>query len=206
MNHDPEGLRLFRPELELEAAFEEDLPPDPVSEAQARSSLHGKEFDFLAEQFLASAGGQVLERHLQVLGFPMDFLIEGDNGQRFYVDGHGTPDRTLRAQAGMRRTDTMLKFGFKVLCLKEAGCAYPVILLTSHLPSETSSAAFYLSKLSATLWDAIAITGDRAGFARLESYLRQVPALEQPIESGWRLGIQQRLVLGVEQERDDGRA
>lgn len=206
MNHDPEGLRLFRPALEPEVAFEEDLPADPVSEAQARSSLHGKEFDFLAEEFLASAGGQVLERHLQVLGFPMDFLIEGTNGKRFYVDGHGTPDRTVRAQAGMRRTDTMLKFGFKVLCLKEAGCAYPVILLTSHLPSETSSAAFYLSKLSAALWDAIAISGDRAGFARLQSYLRQVPALEQPIESGWRLGIQQRLVLGVEQERDDGRA
>jgi len=200
MTKDSSELHLFIPEPSED--FEEDLPPDPVSPAQARSSLHGKEFDAEAEEFLIQAGGRVLERNLKVLGFPMDFLVEGTNGSRYYVDGHGTPDQTDRPQAGMRRTDTMLKFGFKTICLVAERCPHPIILLTSHMPKDGSESAFYLSKLSEALWDAIPTVGDRQAFHRLHAYLTSQPSPTRPIEAAWRLGIQQGFSFVFDPEGD----
>jgi hypothetical protein len=201
MNEHPTELYLFEPERS--ASFEEDLPPDPVSESQARSSMSGKEFDAEAEEFLIEAGGRILERNLRVLGFPMDFLVEGANGRRYYVDGHGTPDRTNRSQAGMRRTDTIRKFGFNALCLERGGCPHPIILLTSHMPRDGSEAAFCLSKLSEVLWDAMAIVGDPPAFERLSAYLNDEPAPEVPIQAAWRVGVQQGLLFEPDPVWDD---
>jgi hypothetical protein len=201
MNEHPTELYLFEPERSV--SFEEDLPPDPVSESQARSSMSGKEFDAEAEQFLIEAGGRILERNLRVLGFPMDFLVEGTNGRRYYVDGHGTPDRTNRSQAGMRRTDTIRKFGFNALCLAREGCPYPIILLTSHMPREGSEAEFCLSKLTDAIWDAMAIVGDPAALERLRAYLNDESAPDAPLPALWRAGVQQGLLFDPDPLWDD---
>jgi len=166
----------------------EDLPPDSASESQARSTLHGKEFDALAEAFLEELGATVIERYLRVDSYPLDFLVEGANGRRFLVDARGTPDRTDRSKAGLRRQDTMLKFGFKALRLAQRGCEHPLLLLTSHLPKEGSSSTFLLSELNDVLLDAVAIVGDLKGQRRLQHYFAGAlpPGPIEPLAAPWR--------------------
>ena len=164
----------------------EELPEDPVSESQARASRHGREFDAEAFEFLESAGATIVRTYVRVGGYPLDALIEGRNGRRFYVDAHGTPDRTDRSQAGMRRQDTMLKFGFKALKLRDRGCNYPLLLVTSHLPKAGTSAAFLLNELSEVVFDAVATFGDLAGHRRLSTYLQDAPPIAQPLPAPWR--------------------
>ena len=101
--------RLFLvPDLDERAGelYEGDLPPDPVSESQARSSWHGKEFDAEARAYLEGLGATIVETFPRPFGYRLDFLVEGLSGDRYYVDAHGTPDRTDRSQAGLRRQDT----------------------------------------------------------------------------------------------------
>ena len=179
----------------------EDLPPDPASESQARSTLHGKEFDALALEFLERLGASVIERDLRIHEYRIDFLVEAPNGRRYLVHGHGTPDRTEYAKAGMRRTDTMLKFGFKALRLDHRGRPHPLILLTSHLPKEGSQAAFYLSELNDVLLDAVAVVGDLNGAQRLQHYFTTegpIAALPAP----WR-AAQLALDFDLDEEDDD---
>ena len=160
----------------------EDLPPDPASESQARSSLHGKEFDAEALELLESLGATLVEEYPKVDGYPLDFLVEGPNGRRLLVDARGTPDRTDRGKAGLRRQDTVLKFGFKAMRLAARGCPYPLVLVTSHLPRAGSSSAFLLSELNDSLLDVVATVGDMAGRRRLQHYLTaDLPA--GPIEA-----------------------
>lgn len=164
----------------------EDLPPDPVSESQARSSLHGREFDEEAFGFLEALGARVIDRYVRVDGYPLDAEIEGANGKRFLVDAHGTPDRTDRSQAGMRRQDTMLKFGFKALRLQQRRCRLPILLITSHLPKPGTSSAYLLTELKDALFDAVATVGDFAGQQRLQTYFNDVPPPAKPLAAPWR--------------------
>lgn len=166
--------------------FEEDLGPDPVSESQSRSGRSGKEFDVMAFEFIEKAGARILERYIKVSGYAMDALIEGTNGNRFYVDAHGTPDQTDRPQAGMRRQDTMLKFGFKALRLRDHKVELPLLLITSHLPGPTLDAAFLLHECSDAVFDAVSIFGDMRGFHRLRHYFTAVPAPTVWLPAPWR--------------------
>jgi hypothetical protein len=178
-------MKLFDDGDQSAEPFEE-LPDDPVSESQARSSRHGREFDGEAFQFLEDLGARIVERYVRVDGYPLDALIEGTNGRRFYVSAHGTPDRTDRPQAGMRRQDTMLKFGFKALRLRDRGCPHPLLLVTSHMPKKHESAAFLLTELSDAVFDAVATVGDLAGQQRLREYLHASPIIERPLGAPWR--------------------
>jgi hypothetical protein len=182
------NLQLFvhEPDVDDPVEWYEDLPVDPVSEAQARSTLHGREFDEEAFGFIEALGARVLQRYVRVFGYRLDGLVEGTNGARFYVGASGTPDRTDRAQAGMRRQDTMLKFGFKALRLAQRGCPYPLILVTSHLPKPGTSAAYLLSELHDVLFDAVATTGDLAGQRRLRAYFTDAPPPIRPLPAPWR--------------------
>ena len=166
------NLQLFThdPTVDDTGEWFEDLPADPVSEAQARSTVHRREFDEEAFAFIETAGARVLQRYVRVFGYRLDAVVEGANGARFYLGASGTPDRTDRPQAGMRRQDTMLKFGFKALRLAQRGCPHPVLLVTSHLPRPNSAAAYLLSELNDVLFDAVATTGDLAGQRRLVAY------------------------------------
>ena len=168
--------------------FEDDLEPDPVSGSQARASRDGREFDLDAFEYLEKAGAVIVERYVRVDGFPLDALVEGTNGARFYVDAHGSPDRTPRPQAGMRRQDTMLKFGYKALYLAGQGLVPRLLLVTSHMPAPTDSAGRILRDLAkaSALRDAVAVTDDFAGFQRLVRYFKAVPAPERPLWAPWR--------------------
>ena len=148
----------------------EDLPPDPASESQARSTLHGREFDAQAFTFLEEMGATIVERYVKVEDYPLDALVEGANGQRFLVDARGTPDQTDRPKAGLRRQDTLLKFGFKALRLAQRACPYPVILVTSHMPKAGSSSEYLLAELNDVLLDAVPVVGDLPGRRRLQHY------------------------------------
>jgi hypothetical protein len=164
----------------------EEVPDDPVSEAQARSSRAGKEFDHEAFAFLERLGAHIEQTYIRVFGYTMDALVVGQNGSRFYVDAHGTPDRTDRPQAGMRRTDTMLKFGFKALRLHQRGCPHPLLLLTSHMPAADTQSAYFLSELNEVLFDAVGTSGDFAGARRLAAYFTEEPAPSEPFPAEWR--------------------
>lgn len=164
----------------------EDLPRDPVSESQARSSLHGREFDHEAFDFLEQNGAQIIGRYIRVLGYPLDAEVEAPNGMRFYVDAHGSPDRLDHSQAGMRRTDTMLKFGFKALRLHARGCQTPLLLITSHLPKAGTQSAYFLTELEGVLFDAIATVGDLAGRQRLVRYFNEPAQNVEPLPAPWR--------------------
>ena len=141
--------------------FEDDLEPDPVSGSQARASRDGREFDLDAFEYLEKAGAVIVERYVRVDGFPLDALVEGTNGARFYVDAHGSPDRTPRPQAGMRRQDTMLKFGYKALYLAGQGLVPRLLLVTSHMPAPTDSAGRILRDLAKATGPLGRCSGDR---------------------------------------------
>jgi hypothetical protein len=171
--------------------YEGDLEADPVSESQARASRDGREFDEAAFEYLESCGARIIERYIRVVRYPLDALVEGANGARYFVDAHGTPDRTPRPQAGMRRQDTALKFGYKALYLASRREAQPLILVTSHMPTPELSSARILRELATAdaLWDAVAVN-DFAGRRRLESYFWDTPAPAQPLSAPWRDGDQ----------------
>ena len=127
---------------------------------------------------------RIVERYPRVHNYRFDAEVEGANGVRFLVGAHGTPDRTDRGKAGMKRTDTMLKFGFKALRVRQHGCQTPMLLITSHLPREGTQGAFYLSELNDVLLDAVAV-GDLRGHQRLRTYFTQEPPVV-PLPAPWR--------------------
>jgi hypothetical protein len=178
--------------------YEGDLDPDPVSESQARASRDGREFDVEAFEYLERAGAQVIQKHFRVDGYPLDALVEGGNGARFYIDAHGTPDRTSRPQAGMRRQDTMLKFGCKAYHWKAQDLVPRLILVTSHMPTAKMASARTLQDLGRAnaLWDAVQVTGDLQGFHRLQKYFTSEPPCEQPLPAPWRDGQMQLRGVG----------
>ncbi|MFN0090350.1 MAG: hypothetical protein ACKVWR_08805, partial [Acidimicrobiales bacterium] len=96
---------------------------------QGLAAHAGAEFKDLALGFAADAGATVLRRGLLVGHYPVDALIKGGGGARFVVLCHGTPDDGERA--GLRRTDTVLKMGFRAMQLARRQ-HLPVLVLTSH--------------------------------------------------------------------------
>jgi len=178
----------------------EDLEPDSVSEAQARASRDGREFDLEAFEYLEKAGARIVRTKFHVDGYAIDALVEGVNGAQFHVDAHGTPDRTLRPQAGMRRQDTMLKFGCKAFHWRAQHLVARLILVTSHMPSAHISSARTLRDLGRAdaLWDAVAITGDVRGFHRLQQYFTSEPPCQSPLPAPWRDIDTQLQLAGLE--------
>ena len=67
-------------------AFEEfeDLPPDTASESQARSTLHGKEFDALALAFLEEMGATVVERY-EVYSVHQQAMAQSAHGHHRFI-------------------------------------------------------------------------------------------------------------------------
>jgi hypothetical protein len=167
--------------------FEGDIPLDSVSEAQARSSLHGREFDGEAFDLLRKVGAQIVEEYPRLFGhYRLDALVEGTNGSRFYVVAHGTPDRTDRHQAGLKRTDTVLKLGFKALMLRERRCEHPLLVLTSHMPKSGSRSAFLLAELRDAVFDVIRTSGSLDDRQRMDRYLNDPDGYDSPLEAEWR--------------------
>lgn len=204
--HDPDAPVLYEvpqggPDGDESEPFEELPAADPVSESQARSSLHGKEFDAEAFEYVEKCGATILDTYVYVEGYRLDALIEGANGQRFYLDAHGTPDRADRSTAGMRRQDTMLKFGFKALRLRDRRCAHPLLLVTSHMPKPGTSSSYLLTELNDALFDAVATVGDFGGMQRLRTYFTG-PTPPQPLPAPWR-AVQLELGMQILGEDDD---
>lgn len=199
-------MKLFEPDdndSDDEEYFEE-LPPDAVSESQARASAHGRAFDLEAFDFLHELGVEILETYVRVDGYPLDAVVRGANGAVFYVDAHGTPDRADRAQAGIRRTDTLLKFGFKALRLEARGRKHPLLLLTSHMPKPKMAAGFLLAELAGVLFDVVAIRGDLAGYQRLRRYFNDDLPIRNPLAAPWREASADMRQVQLELKFDEG--
>lgn len=167
-----------------------DAVADDGAGFQARASAAGREFKFVAAEFLTAAGATIIasgERHGP---YPVDFVIEGRNGHRFVVLAHGVIDDTNTA--GLRRTDTVKKLGFDAIQLARRQ-ACPVLAIVSHLPNPDTNPADYLADLRDELFDVIATTGDLAGYQRLARHLTGVPVA--PTDAPWQMARAEQLDL-----------
>jgi hypothetical protein len=72
------------------------------------------------------------------------------------------------------------------------------------MPSPHLSSARILRELGAAnaLWDAVAVTGDLAGFRRLQRYFTSEPPCGEPLAAPWRAANDQ-LDLAVTSSADD---
>lgn len=148
---------------------------------------------------LERAGATVLQRGGKLAGIPVDGLVQGANGKRFCVLAHGNLDDGRRA--GLRRTDTVRKAGNSAFLLHEVIGADPLLLVTSHLPQlegRSRQAAFLLALHGRVIFDAVATSGDLAGFHRLRRYMTATPAPDRPEPAPWRRLPDEQLVLGLD--------
>jgi len=162
---------------DMHEPFDDDV--DDGAGFQARASAAGREFKFIAAEFLTVARAKIIARNQRHGPYPVDFVIEGRNGHRFVVLAHGVIDDTNTA--GLRRTDTVKKLGFDAIQLARRQ-ACPVLAIVSHLPNP-GTPADYLADLRDDLFDVIATTGDLAGYQRLARHLTGVPVA--PTNAPW---------------------
>jgi DNA modification methylase len=101
-------------------AAETELAPPPALKAT----------DF-AESLLVAAGFTITDRDrkLPKLGLTVDFVVEGADGRRWYVDVSGA---LTVGRAGLARTDEVWRVIGQASVLDG-----PLLALTSHLPSDT---------------------------------------------------------------------
>jgi hypothetical protein len=140
---------------------------------QARARREGADFDELAYQYLEQAGGRLVKTRHRVGAVTVDAVVEGAGGAQFWVLAHGNVDVDSHATLpGLRRTDTIRKAGCSAAVLAGKLGALPVLLITSHLPTENDRAARdWLGELSHVLFDVISIYDDLRGFHRLRGHL-----------------------------------
>ena len=165
-------IRAVRKPVEPAACYE-DLGSDAARAGQARARAEGNEYDEIAYTFAENAGGRVTGKHFKIDHISVDGLVEGPNGNRFWLLAHGTVDTDGR-QAGFRRTDTIRKAGSAASQLRQRFGGFPVLVLTSNLPT-SPAARGWLRGHRNDFFDVIATTGDLVGFHRLHRYLTTAP-------------------------------
>ncbi len=174
------GLFELAPSAAAEAFEEEGL--SRRTDFQSRAQRSGADFKEMAENFLTQAGAAILRAGFEIDDIPVDFLVRGENAREILVLARGTPDE--HNQSGIRRTDTLEKVGFRIIQLARVQ-PFPILLVTSDMPSRSSKAGRYLAKLSPDLFDAISVRGDLRGFCRLQDVLRGDPTMGRP-QAPWR--------------------
>jgi hypothetical protein len=171
----------------------EQLPPVDAH-FQSRARREGELFDEVALDHLMAAGAAVdLGRH-KIEHYPVDARIVTPNGGRYLVAAHGNFDEG--SQPGLQRTDTVAKVFQRAVMLHAKG-ALPLIVVTSHMPKPGSATSHHLADLHALLgpWlvDVVAVTGDFAGFHRLQRLFTDVPRSNPSPASWWHADPQLRL-------------
>jgi site-specific DNA-methyltransferase (adenine-specific) len=118
---DPAYIELTRARLAQEPPLSPDEPP-PAAKGAAG----------VAEDLLVAAGFTVVQHdaRLPKLGLTVDFVVEGSDGRRWYVDVSGS---LTVARAGLARTDEAWQAVGRAAVLTGHGFG-PVLLLSSHLP------------------------------------------------------------------------
>lgn len=167
------------------AAPFEQLPPVDAH-FQSRARREGELYDEVALEHLVAAGAVVERGRHKIEHYPVDARIATPNGGRFLVAAHGNFDDG--SQPGLRRTDTVAKVFQRAVMLHAKG-AFPLIVVTSHLPKPGSTTAYHLadlhSRLGPWLVDVVATTGDLAGFHRLRRFFADAPRPRQPRPAPW---------------------
>jgi hypothetical protein len=165
----------------VEEPFEESQLADS-SDFQSRAPRAGADFKAMAVGRLIEAGATIELTDFEIQGFPVDIQVVGSNGRRFLVLARGTPGEQRRS--GLRRSDTVEKTGFMAMQL--ARCQdFPILLVTSDLPTRSSATGHYLASLSPDVWDVISYRADLRGFQRLRDHLQGVVDAELPA-APWR--------------------
>jgi hypothetical protein len=162
----------------------EDLGPDRALAGQQRARGVGAEADEEAFRFLTDAGAEIERHHFKVEHIPVDALVRGRNGARFWVLAHGSVDGDGR-QDGLRRTDTVRKAAASAVQLRRMIGAYPLLVITSSLPYPSSAAEAWLRGSAVDFFDVVAYRGDLAGFHRLRRYFTD-PIPPTALPAGWR--------------------
>ncbi len=173
--------------------------PEVAAPFQGRGPREGAEFDQVALDYLESTGAVVIQRGGKIAGIPIDGLVRGTNGKVFCVLAHGNIDDGPRP--GLRRTDTVRKAGDTAFLLAEVPHTPPLLVVTSHLPTNPRrQAALLLSRHRRVIFDVVVTTGDLAGFHRLQRYFNTRPAPNRPEQAPWRFMPDEQLELGGETE------
>lgn len=164
------SLWLVGDQPERPALFE-DLGSDKAAAGQSRARREGNEFDLLAYAFLRDCGGEIIHERRKIGSVTVGARIRGDNDREFWILSHGNADRAAGQSPGLQRTDTVRKAGCWAFILNNEIDKIPVLLITSHLPIDGSSADQQLFDLRSVILDVISIAGDPAGRQRLVRYL-----------------------------------
>lgn len=172
--------------------------PEVTAPFQGRGRREGSEFDQVALDYLESAGGVITDRGGKIAGIPIDGLVRGTNSKVFCILAHGNIDDGPRP--GLRRTDTVRKAGDTAFLLADVPHTPPLLVVTSHLPTQGRQAALLLSRHRRVIFDVVATTGDLAGFHRLQRYFTAQSAPERPDPAPWRFLPNEQLELGGETE------
>ncbi len=149
---------------------------------QARSPAVGTEFKHIARDYLLQAGATFLREHHKIGSYQVEGIVRGNNEQQFIVVAHGVIDDGKKA--GLKRTDTLKKAGFDAFQIRRLR-RLPILLVTSHLPDQGTTAASQLADCAPDIWDVIATHGDLKGLHRLHRYLHDDPFPGQ-LPAPWR--------------------
>jgi len=154
-----------RPRYDGAEPFEPTFPdmpePLPAEHFQARASQQGKKAQDLARAVLENAGFKVLKKQpkLTKLGIEFNFLVENEQGGRWYVDVSGA---FTTVRPGLQRTDTLWKaLGRAHVHLVAGDPTIPLLILTSNLPKPASEGWKALKAIGpASVFDAIEILSE----------------------------------------------
>ncbi len=145
-------------------------PGDPDEDFQRRAVREGKAAKALAELVLTKAGFTDLRPDVRFpQGVEINFEAVDQLGKPWFFDVSGG---FTSSRPGLRRTDTLWKALGKAAVLHEVQPSVPLVLLTTHVPTEGGAGDAALSQLSGPgkpIHDVIELLDD-AAFARLCSY------------------------------------
>lgn len=164
----------------------EATPPDLARQGQSGARREGFDFDEIALDWLQTAGAEIVATRLAVGAVGIDAHIRGANGKQFWVLAHGNVDvESTSRHPGLTRSDTIRKAGASAALLHRRMGAFPVLLVTSHLPDPNRAAGKWLAELRFCLFDVVSVNGDLAGYQRVLHYLTATPAPQTPLVGEW---------------------
>lgn len=130
---------------------------------QASASEQGRQFEDACIFLLKAQGWGIVQQHATVAGVEVDIIADDPTGLRWWIECKGSWRGTV---PGMKRGDTAKKAIAVAWYLRRQPDGCPYLLLTSHLPKESTVAGRMLAEArSAGLFDRVLEVGFLIGLS-----------------------------------------